>query len=102
MTAPFLSRFGTPIVSPDSVAVSGRDALAHLERPIRHCIPGTLWERVAESVAVETAPKPCSTCGSAKPCIMCHGSKVYPYRPGSGATVWGECGACWGTGIDHD
>lgn len=48
MTDPFLSRFGTPIVTASLVALVGEQALAHLERPIRHSIPGTLWERVAD------------------------------------------------------
>ena len=53
MTALFLSRFGTPIESPQAVTRSGEAALAHLERPIRHNIPGTLWERVAEATDSE-------------------------------------------------
>lgn len=94
MTAPFLSRFGTPITPPAAVMLLGQDALAHLKRPIRHSIPGALWGRVAESGDNLEA--------EGTPCIMCRGSKVYPYHPASGATVWGKCAACHGTGIDHD
>lgn len=53
MTAPFLSRFGTPITPSAAVVLLGRDALAHLERSIRHRIPGTLWERVADDTTEE-------------------------------------------------
>lgn len=53
MTAPFLSRFGTLIVEPSAVAAVGEAALAHLERPIRHSTPGTLWERVADNTNEE-------------------------------------------------
>lgn len=44
--------------------------------------------------------KTCKACGSSRPCPTCMGTGVYPYRLPH--IVWGECGACWGTGIDHD
>lgn len=33
-------------------------------------------------------------------CSMCHGTKVYPYRPHADRNVvaWHWCGACGGTG----
>lgn len=42
----------------------------------------------------------CPSCGSSTPCIMCNGSGVYPYH--TPEIKWGRCGACWGTGIEHD
>lgn len=48
MTAPLITPFGTRYAD-DTVEAGCSTALAHLKRSIRHRIPGTLWERVAES-----------------------------------------------------
>ena len=51
MTAPLVSRFGNRYTD-NALEAASREALTHLARPIRQRIPGTLWERAAESAAV--------------------------------------------------
>jgi len=50
MTAPIMTRFGTPIPA-DKLEVLATATRGHLERPVRHARYGNggqLWERLAE------------------------------------------------------
>lgn len=55
MTAPILSPFRNEI-QPDALEEFTERARRHLERPIRHMLPGQLWERVAESAPAHVCP----------------------------------------------